>query len=209
MNGYVIAALILAVLWCIGRIRVGGGARLGDQGLAAWGRPGPKHSVLYPHNPTTAPPPKKPQQPKKAKPRKEKPPKPKTTLAEKLRSGKLLAETFVPIALEAAKGFAYKLQIDVLELYIHVGAGDPADGAVLYGRANALAAAVWIPMNDAFHIREGRVRVDWDPLAERLTCAGQLALSLRIGQILWIGLRFGVKALAGLLRYRRLKRKAV
>ena len=74
---------------------------------------------------------------------------------------------------------------------------------------DALAAAVWIPMNDAFHIREGRVRVDWDPLAERLTCAGQLALSLRIGQILWIGLRFGVKALAGLLRYRRLKRKAV
>ena len=63
--------------------------------------------------------------------------------------------------------------------------------AMVLGRAagaDALAAAVWIPMNDAFHIREGRVRVDWDPLAERLTCAGQLALSLRIGQILWIGL---------------------
>lgn len=209
MNGYVIAALILAVLWCIGRIRVGGGARLGDQGLSAWVRLGPKQIVLYPLKPKKDTPPKKPKKPKKAKPKKEKPPKPKTTLAEKLRSGKLLAETFVPIALEAAKGFAYKLQIDVLELYIHVGAGDPADGAVLYGRANALAAAVWIPMNDAFHIREGRVRVDWDPLAERLTCAGQLALSLRIGQILWIGLRFGVKALAGLLRYRRLKRKAV
>ena len=209
MNGYVIAALIVAVLWWIGRIRVGGGARLGDQGLSAWVRLGPKQIVLYPLKPKKDTPPKKPKKPKKAKTRKEKPPKPKTTLAEKLRSGKLLAETFVPIALEAAKGFAYKLQIDVLELYIHVGAGDPADGAVLYGRANALAAAVWIPMNDAFHIREGRVRVDWDPLAERLTCAGQLALSLRIGQILWIGLRFGVKALAGLLRYRRLKRKAV
>lgn len=209
MNGYVIAALILAVLWCIGRIRVGGGARLGDQGLSAWVRLGPKQIVLYPPKPKKEKPPKKPKKPKKAKPKKEKPPKPKPTLSEQLRSGKLLAETFVPIALEAAKGFAYKLQIDVLELYIHLGAGDPADGAVLYGRANALAAAVWIPMNEAFHIREGRVRVDWAPLAERLTCAGQLALSLRIGQILWIGLRFGVKALAGLLRYRRLKRKAV
>ena len=100
-------------------------------------------------------------------------------------------------------------EIDVLELYIHVGAYDPADGAVLYGRANALAAAVWLPLNQAFRIREGRVRVDWDPLAEKLVCAGQLALSLRIGEILWIGLRFGVKALAGFLRYRRLKRKAV
>ena len=53
------------------------------------------------------------------------------------------------------------------------------------------------------------MRVDWDPLAEKLVCAGQLALSLRIGEILWIGLRFGLKALAGFLRYRRLKRKAV
>ena len=97
----------------------------------------------------------------------------------------------------------------MLELYIHVGAYDPADGAVLYGRANALAAAVWLPLNQAFRIREGRVRVDWDPLAEKLVCAGQLALSLRIGEILWIGLRFGLKALAGFLRYRRLKRKAV
>ena len=139
----------------------------------------------------------------------EKPPKPKTSLGSKLREGKLLADIFVPIALEAAKGFFYKLQIDVLELYIHVGAYDPADGAVLYGRANALAAAVWLPLNQAFRIREGRVRVDWDPLAEKLVCAGQLALSLRIGEILWIGLRFGLKALAGFLRYRRLKRKAV
>lgn len=211
MNGYVIAALILALLFCIGRIRVGGGASLGDEGLLAWIRIGPKKITLYPPKPKKD----KPQKPKKAKPakpskqKKEKPPKPKTSLEEKLRSGKLLAETFVPIALEAAKGFVYKLQIDVLELYIHVGAYDPADGAVLYGRANALAASVWLPLNEAFTIQEGRVRVDWDPLAENLTCSGRLALSLRVGQILWIGLRFGVKALAGFLRYRRLKRKAV
>ena len=210
MNGYVIAALILAIFFCIGCIRIGGGASLGDEGLTAWVRLGPKKLVLYPMKPKPEKPPKKKPKPQKPpKPKKEKPPKPKTSLGSKLREGKLLADIFVPIALEAAKGFFYKLQIDVLELYIHVGAYDPADGAVLYGRANALAAAVWLPLNQAFRIREGRVRVDWDPLAEKLVCAGQLALSLRIGEILWIGLRFGVKALVGFLRYRRLKRKAV
>lgn len=183
---------------------------MGDEGLTAWVRLGPKKLVLYPMKPKPEKKPqKKPKPQKPPKPRKEKPPKPKTSLGSKLREGKLLADIFVPIALEAAKGFFYKLQIDVLELYIHVGAYDPADGAVLYGRANALAAAVWLPLNQAFRIREGRVRVDWAPLAEKLVCAGQLALSLRIGEILWIGLRFGVKALAGFLRYRRLKRKAV
>lgn len=210
MNGYVIAALILAIFFCIGCIRIGGGASLGDEGLTAWVRLGPKKLVLYPMKPKPEKKlQKKPKPQKPPKPRKEKPPKPKTSLGSKLREGKLLADIFVPIALEAAKGFFYKLQIDVLELYIHVGAYDPADGAVLYGRANALAAAVWLPLNQAFRIREGRVRVDWAPLAEKLVCAGQLALSLRIGEILWIGLRFGVKALAGFLRYRRLKRKAV
>lgn len=208
MNGYVIAALILALLFCIGHIRVGGGASLGDGGLLAWVRLGPGKITLYPPKPKKEKPPK-PKRAKPPKPKKEKAPKPKSPLEERLRSGKLLAQTFVPIALEAAKGFAYKLRIDVLELYIHVGACDPADGAVLYGRANALAAAVWLPLNRAFVIKEGRVRVDWDPLAEQLTCSGQLALSLRIGEILWIGLRFGGKALAGFLRYRRLKRKAV
>ncbi len=210
MNGYVIAALILAIFFCIGCVRIGGGASLGDEGLTAWVRLGPKKLVLYPMKPKPEKKPqKKPKPQKPPKPRKEKPPKPKTSLGSKLREGKLLADIFVPIALEAAKGFFYKLQIDVLELYIHVGAYDPADGAVLYGRANALAAAVWLPLNQAFRIREGRVRVDWAPLAEKLVCAGQLALSLRIGEILWIGLRFGLKALAGFLRYRRLKRKAV
>lgn len=209
MNGYIVAALILAVLFCIGRIRVGGGARLGDGGLSAWIRLGPKKLVLYPPKPKQEKPPKKPKKVRPKKPKKEKPPKPKPSLEARLRSGKLLAETFVPIALEAARGFFHKLTIDVLELYIHVGARDPADGAALYGRANALAASVWLPLNKAFTIKDGRVRVDWDPLAEELTCSGQLALSLRLGQILWIGLRFGIKALAGFVRVWRLKRKAV
>ena len=97
MNGYVIAALILAIFFCIGCIRIGGGASLGDEGLTAWVRLGPKKLVLYPMKPKPEKKlQKKPKPQKPPKPRKEKPPKPKTSLGSKLREGKLLADIFVP-----------------------------------------------------------------------------------------------------------------
>ena len=92
----------------------------------------------------------------------------------------------LPLALEAAERFRRKLQVDVLYLEVTAGAPDPADAAMIYGRTNAALGAAWQPLNTAFHIKDGRavVRVAFD--REQTTVYGTLAMSIKLGQALWL-----------------------
>lgn len=204
---YILAAIVL-VLFLIGQVRVGGRAEFNAQGFFLWVRLGRFHIKILPMAPKEEKPPK-PKKPKKKKePRKPKKEKEPLPLPEKLGGALEYAQALLPVGLEAAKGLWRGLQVDVLELELTSGGSDPADTAMLYGQANAALGALWVPLTKAFHVKEGTARVKLDFDAPGTTVYGRAALSIKIGTVVWIGLRAGCRALFGALAAKkRLKLK--
>jgi hypothetical protein len=209
MKAAVILLTVLLVLVLIGQIRIGGQARYSAAGAEAWIRLGGFRFQVYPSVKKE----KKPNE-KKKEPRKESSEPPKA-LPEKIGGALDYAQALLPVLLDAVGHLYRKLRVDTLELELTAGSHDPADAAMLYGRANAALGALWYPLTKALHVKDGsaRVRLDFD--AADMTLYAQASLSLTLGQILWLVLYFGLRALKGFLAVRRQqkieskKRKAV
>ena len=211
MSGWQILGLVLVVLFLIGQVKVGVGAEFAQDGLTVRARLGWIKIKVFPL-------PKKEGKEQKKKKKKEKnksaqdnesnrkKAKAEKPIGEKIGGALDLVKQFLPLALEAAGCFWRKLVMDELELYLTVGGSDPADTAMLYGQANAALAALWEPITNAFHVKDGhaQVRIDFD--APGMTLYGKAALSLKIGQILWLAVYFGCKALVRFLNYRSIRK---
>ena len=208
MKALFVLAVLVLILLLVGQVRVGGRAEFNEKGFFLWIRLGRFKLKILPAGPKEEKigKPKKPKKEKEPKkPKKEKPP---TPLPEKIGGALEYAQALLPVALEAAKGMWRGLRVDVLELELTAGGGDPADTAMLYGQANAALGALWHPLTRAFHVKDGTARVKLDFDAPGTTVYGQAALSVKIGTLVWIGLGAGWKALFGALAARkRLKRK--
>ena len=208
MKALFVLAVLVLILLLLGQVRVGGRAEFSAEGFFLWIRLGRFKLKILPAGPKEEKigKPKKPKKEKEPKkPKKEKPPAP---LPEKIGGALEYAQALLPVALEAAKGMWRGLRVDVLELELTAGGGDPADTAMLYGQANAVLGALWYPLTRAFHVKDGTARVKLDFDAPGTTVYGQAALSVKIGTLVWIGLGAGWKALFGALAARkRLKRK--
>lgn len=203
MRAVHILAVVILVLLLIGQIRVGGRAEFNKDGFFLWIRLGWFKIKLLPAKPKEEKTPK-PQKPKKKKePKQPKKEKPSTPLPEKIGGALTYAQELLPVGLEAAKGMWRGLRVDTLELELTAGSPDPADAAMVYGQANAALGALWYPLTKAFHVKDGsaRVRLDFDDPGT--TVYGTAALSIKIGTVVWIGLRAGVKALSGFLAARK------
>ena len=215
---YILAAAAL-VLLLIGQVRVGGRAEFNARGFFLWVRLGRLRLRILPMKPKREKTQKKgkksPEAPaaatkktaKKAdsgkKKKKDKKPKPPAPLPEKLGGALEYARALLPTALEAAGGMLRGMRVDELELELTAGAPDPADAAMLYGRANAALGALWEPLVRTFPVKEGRARVKLDFDAQGMTVYGAAALSIRLGTLVRLGLRAGVKALFGVLAARK------
>ena len=194
MNGWCVLALVLLALFLLGQLRIGVRGAYTADGLTAGAQIGSVRIQLYPLKKG-----KKPHKQKKAP----KPQKGRMGPEKKSGGGAKPLLKLLPLALEAAEQFRRKLQVDVLYLEVTAGAPDPADAAMIYGRTNAALGAAWQPLNAAFHIKDGRavVRVAFD--REQTTVYGTLAMSIKLGQALWLVLYFGGRVLLGLLRARK------
>lgn len=196
MKALCICLAVLAVLFLLGQIRVGAQVEYQAGGLFAWARLGAFRIPVFPLKEKDKPEKKK----KKAKkPKKEKPPKP---LDEKVGGALDYARELLPLALEAAGMFYHRLRMDTLELELTVGSDDPADTAMRYGQASAVLGSFWYPLTEAFHVKDGHAKVNLDFDAKEMTLYAAASLSLKIGQILWLGIYIGVKALKGFLAVR-------
>lgn len=206
MRAVHILAVIILVLLLMGQVRVGGRAEFNADGFFLWARLGRFRIKILPMKPKEGEKPQKPKKSKKSeKPQTEKPP---TPLPEKIGGALEYARALLPVGLEAAKGMWRGLRVDVLELELTAGGADPADAAMLYGQANAALGALWYPLTKAFQVKEGAARVKLDFDAPGMTVYGTAALSIKIGAVVWIGLRAVVAALSGVLAARkRLKLK--
>ncbi len=196
MIGWIIAGVIVVLVWLIGRIRLGVGAsRTQEEGNRLWLRLGPASITLYPRAPKPSK--EKPAKEKKAKPPKEKKSKKEKTPRKPLTREQIVAlvRRLIPLGLEAAGSFRRKLRIDVLEMDLIIGEPDPADTAMSYGKASAALGALWGPLNEAFQVKDGRARVDVDFQQEHWALWGRFQMTITVGQLIWLGLRCGVKAL--------------
>ena len=190
---------VVIVLFLIGQIRVGCKAAYDHEGIQVWVRAASFYIRVFPLKKAEEKP-KKEKKPKKPKEKKEKPP---ATAGEKLGGALGYAQSLLPVLLDAVKYFTRKLQVDKLHMKLIAGGTDPADTAMLYGRASAALGALWYPLIHAFDVKDGYAKVDLDFEAQQMSLCATASLSLKIGQILWFAIYFGIRALSAFLRERK------
>ena len=203
MKAVHILAVVVLVLLLMGQIRVGGRAEFNAEGFFLWIRLGRFRIKLLPAKPKGEEKPPKPRKPKKEKRKKPNEEKPSVPFPENIGGALEYAQALLPVALEAAGGMWRGLRVDTLRLELTAGAADPADAANLYGQANAALGALWYPLIRMFHVKDGAAQVKLDFNAPGMTVYGTAALSIKIGTVMWIGLRVGCKALFGVLAARK------
>ena len=192
---------IAAVLFLVGQIRLGCSVEYSDQGLMVWIHIGALRISVYPI------------QKKEAKVKKSKPQKKKKeaavnkedglSVAEKIGGAFDYIEQLFPIVLQALSHFRRKLRVNMLRLELTFGASDPADAAKLYGQASAALGALWYPLVDVLNVQDGYARTTPDFEGDKLSVYIYGKLSLKIGQLLWFGLYFGIRGLMAFLTVRK------
>lgn len=208
MKTFWIWMAVLLVLFLIGQVRVGIRAVYDTDGLTLWARLGWIKLTVFPR-PEKEKKPKQDKSKEKPIPEKETAPQEKkeVPLSEKVGGALEYAKALLPIVLEAATQFKRKLCVDTLHLMLTVGGEDPADVAMLYGQANMIIGSFWYPLTEAVHVKDGNAKIQMDFNAAGTTIAAEAALSLKIIQILWLGIHFGGKAIWTFLRVQKEQKK--
>lgn len=198
MNGLYAVLIVGCILFLVGCIRIGAQVEYCEEGLFIRVRVG---RFLIPVFPVKK---KKDTRSKVKKAEKKAPP------AQKRKGGSLqLALDFIPLVLETLKRFRRKLRVDKLDMELVVCAPDPADTAVRYGQANALLGALWQPITQTFHVKDGHAHVGVNFEEGNTALYLMASLSLTIAQTLGLALAFGVKALGILVRAKRKQTKHI
>ena len=198
----VLALLILLSLV----LRVGVLAGYGKEGAFVKIRVGPGYIKVYPLEKDPEKEQKKKEKKaekkaKKAEKEAKKPPKPK----KKIDPGGALGmvRELLPVVDDAAKKFGKKLQIDELDVILTWAGKDPADAAIRYGQAWAVAENLMSFLENCFVIKERQVEITVDFYREKSLIYIQAGLSLTPAQLTYIGLPAAVKGLKIFLAHRK------
>lgn len=109
-------------------------------------------------------------------------------------------------ALEAAGSFRRKLSIDLLRLHARIGTGDPYNTAMTFAYLQSAVYGLQPLAERALNVKERDVWLTPDFTNDSIAAEGRLIGTIRIGQIVWIALVLGWKALPVILRQRKKKR---
>ena len=161
---------------------------------------------------------KKEKKPKKEKPKEEKKSKQepaaedskKTAVSEeekKEKGGSLL--DFLPlvqVALDFLGDFRRKLRLNRLELKLIMAADDPCDLAVNYGRAWAAVGNLFPLLERAFVIKKRNIEVECDFTASETLVIARLDITITLGRIIALAVRYGIRALREYLKIMKLRK---
>lgn len=142
--------------------------------------------------------------PKKEKPKKEKPP--KDTVGEAPQGGSW--KKFLPLVrlgLHFLGDFRRKLRVNRLVLRLTLAGDDPCDLAVNYGRAWAAVGNLLAAMQRAFVLQKRDVEVQCDFLGEETKVVFAMDLTITLGRILGLLVKYGIRAVAILLKMKNQK----
>lgn len=193
--------IVLAVLWLLSLIRLGGRVRYGAEGLFVFLLLGPVKLRLFPAKEESG-------GEWKPKPKKEKPKKKKPAVAEQHKKEPKEGQPgtlsrlmqLLPVAGEACGALKRKIRIDDLDLQLIWGGSDPAAIALGYGRANAVLGMIWPILDNNFKVKRHSFQVGLDYDRAQPGVELTAALTLTVGQIVTLGVHYGVKALITWIR---------
>lgn len=175
---------------------------------------------VYPRNPG------KPKKEKKQKPKKEaaapekekaKQKKPAADIEKKPEEKKIEEKKggsltdFLPlvkIALQlVGELFSKTIHMDVLELNLVMGGGDPCDLAVNYGKTWTALGNLWPYLTRMFTIKKRDIRIQCDFMADKTLVTARVDVTITLGRLLSAVIRHGFRALVAFLKINK-KRKA-
>ncbi len=152
--------------------------------------------------------------PKTEKPKKEKKPGKKAAPAEnapakqpapKPKTGGSILDFWplVQVALDLLNDLRLQLRVDHLKLHMTMAADDPCDLAINYGRMNASLAGLITQLERFLVIKKRDVHIDCDFAADQTVILARLDLTITLGRILSIAVRYGVRALTTFLKIKK------
>ncbi len=147
---------------------------------------------------------------KEAKPKKEKPPKKQKQDAAAGKTGKQKPKQkggsitdFLPmvdIIFDLLRTFRGKLRVNLLELNVILGGGDPCDLAIQYGRAWAALGNLWPRLEEWFVIEKRDVEIQCDFEASETCITARLDLTITLGRLIALTGVYGFKAVKELIK---------
>ena len=197
MTAWWIVLALLALLTLLNLLRVGVSAGYEAQAFSVSARVGPLTIPVWPRPPAEEP----------KKPKKEKPPKEPKAPQEQTKEKELDFDTVLALAklaLKAAGSFRRKLTVELFRLVFVAGSSDPYDTTMQSAYVQAALGSLRPLAERALHIQERDVQVGADFTADKPRIEARLTLTIRIGQIVAIGVVFGV----GYLKLMLQKKKA-
>ena len=191
MSGWIILLIVLAVLFLLLQLRLGGIVQYGPEKLTVKLIAGPIRIGILPSKP----------QRERKEPKAEKPKKEKRLKKKKFRAAGELPEEkgntvgrllrLLPVMCEAAGALKRKIRIDELKVHVDWGGEDAAAAALGYGRAYAVFGMIWPLLDNNFKVKDCDFQVGLDYGRTKPEVSADAALTMTIGQLL----AFGVKLL--------------
>lgn len=109
----------------------------------------------------------------------------------------------VRVALDLLNDLRCKLRVDHLKLHMTMAADDPCDLAINYGRMNASLAGLIAQLERFLVIKKRDVHIDCDFTASQTVILARLDLTITLGRILSVAVRYGIRALTTFLKIKK------
>ena len=114
-------------------------------------------------------------------------------------------DTLVPALWRALVRFGRRIRVPLLRLHVAFGGEDPADVAVLYGKSQAVAAALLPLLEGVVRFGETDVQLATDYRAERTVLTGEINIQIRLWALAALGCSLLKSVVTWLRGYRALK----
>lgn len=149
--------------------------------------------------------PVQPQEEQSAEEPKPEPPKEDKPKEEPKKAGGSITQflPLVQLALDFLGDFRRKLRVNVLELKLIMAGDDPADLGINYGRAWIALGNLWPRLERLFVIKKRDVEVECDFEASETLVTARLDISITLGRIIALVVRYGIRAVKEFLKIRK------
>lgn len=142
------------------------------------------------------------------KPGKEKKPSNKKSLKEPSQKGGSIKDflPLVKLGLDFLGELRRKLRVNRLELVLTMAGDDPCDLAVNYGKAWTALGNLMPHLENLFVIRKRNLQIQCDFTADKSVVYGRLDLTITLGRLLSLAVRYGYRGLVEYLKIRKLRK---